>query len=522
MGVRNSRYNSRYKSRRESTLAGRLIIAAAVIILVAVLVYALWHLLARRSAGELYLEAEKKSFSKLVDNIEEKYISFKDKYKPYMEGPYSSRTEISLDVPGGLGSFGLQNTDAVKGILDKSKLIINTKNDPLKGISASEADLLIERSPFLNAQLFSDSQTIWLSIPDFLPDRYFSVRRDDLGGLYERFSIPVRPLKLISGREIAANLAFGGEDFRRSAEKPAEIYSEYLTNETVADNGEKAVKIGDLVTEGREMLVTLDEEKATSLLKGLLTTIADDDALLLYTYGNFAGISELLDDAGLFRLFSYLDETGKITLSSYEKEILAKLNVRKDMDGFRESLKKTAASYRLKDGIKMKVLLDRDGDIVYRDVSLDFAGTAGGVSFRADIAAGINTAGHRILKLVLTEYGTDGANDTTGDTSDAAVDTNVAAGDINRVTELFIGSGVEETKDPAKEGNIAVICTVTDGGKKSGINISIDTSDAIDETKQQHQGKSGHHRVLRRRQHKRRHRPHILEQQKAEQVQQHY
>ena len=201
MGVRNSRYNSRYKSRRESTLAGRLIIAAAVIILVAVLVYALWHLLARRSAGELYLEAEKKSFSKLVDNIEEKYISFKDKYKPYMEGPYSSRTEISLDVPGGLGSFGLQNTDAVKGILDKSKLIINTKNDPLKGISASEADLLIERSPFLNAQLFSDSQTIWLSIPDFLPDRYFSVRRDDLGGLYERFSIPVRPLKLISGRK---------------------------------------------------------------------------------------------------------------------------------------------------------------------------------------------------------------------------------------------------------------------------------------------------------------------------------
>ena len=63
------------------------------------------------------------------------------------------------------------------------------------------------------------------------------------------------------------------------------------------------------------------------------------------------------------------------------------------MDGFRESLKKTAASYRLKDGIKMKVLLDRDGDIVYRDVSLDFAGTAGGVSFRTDIAAGINTAG---------------------------------------------------------------------------------------------------------------------------------
>ena len=122
-------------------------------------------------------------------------------------------------------------------ILGKSKLIVKTRTDPAKGISDTEADLLLERAPFLKARLYSDSGTIWLSIPDFLPDRYFSVRRDDLEGLYDRFSIPVRPMKLISGRQIAASLAFDGKAFRGSADRLADIWAGYLTDDTVTDNG---------------------------------------------------------------------------------------------------------------------------------------------------------------------------------------------------------------------------------------------------------------------------------------------
>ena len=94
------------------------------------------------------------------------------------------------------------------------------------------------------------------------------------------------------------------------------------------------------MTEGREMWSTLMKRKPHRLLKALLTAIADDDALLLYTYGNFAGISELLDERRTFRLFS-TGRNGKITLKRYEKEILAKLNAARH-GRVQESLKKTA------------------------------------------------------------------------------------------------------------------------------------------------------------------------------------
>ena len=443
----------------------KMILAAAIIVFVAAVIYCIWLVQTRKSTAELYLEAEKKGFAKFVGNIEEKYASLKSKYQPYMEQAYSSRTELSLKVPGGLESFGVSDADTVKDILGKTKLIVKTRKDPVKGISDTEANLLLERAPFLNARLYSDPRTIWLSIPDFLPDRYFSVRRNDLEGLYDRFSIPVKPLKLVSGKEIAASLSFDGRSIRESADKLADIWAGYLTDDTVIDNGTEIVKFGadGQETEGSEVLIRLDEEKATSLLKEFLTAVADDSVLLAYTYGNFADLSELADDAGLFRLFSYLDETGKATLSDYEREILAKLNIRKDIEGFRESLKKTAESYRLRNGIEMRVVLDKEGNIIYRAVSLDFISNAGGKSFRADIAAAGSDTGRRFFELIFAEYDA-------GSTSD-----------IKRVTELDVDSLLNKTKDSHKEGEINIRYVITEGSEKTEIEIGIDVSDKIDD-----------------------------------------
>lgn len=466
-----------------STRTKRIILIAAVLVFVAALIYSVWSVLTRKNTVELYLEAEKRKFGEFADNIEKQYASLKSKYQPYMEQAYSSRTELSLKVPGGLESFGLGDAGVIEDILGKTKLIVKTKSDPVKGISATDADLLLEKAPFLKARLYSDPQTIWLSVPDFLPDRYFSVQRKDLVALYDRFSIPVKPQRLISGREIAANLSFEGKAFRESADKLAKIWSGFLTDETVIDNGARIDNIGGTEIEGRGILVTLDEEKATSLLKDILTAIADDDALLEYTYGNLANISELLDDAGLFRLFGYMDETETVVLSDYEREILSKLNIRKDIEGFRQGLKKAAETYRLRDGFKMHVMLDNSGNIVSRKVSLDFLDTTGGASgsgtggtagggtggaggggsFKADISTGEGAAGHKFARLTLTEYGPDSADN------------------VKRVTELSVDSVMNEAKDSQKEGRIDIAYSITEGGEKTQIDIGADVSDKIDE-----------------------------------------
>jgi len=118
-----------------NTRTRKMILAAAIIVFAAAVIYSIWLALTRKNTAELYLEAEKKEFAKFVDKIEEKYTSMKNKYQPYMEQAYSSRTELSLKVPGGLESFGFSDADTVRDILDKTKLIVKTRNDPVKGIS---------------------------------------------------------------------------------------------------------------------------------------------------------------------------------------------------------------------------------------------------------------------------------------------------------------------------------------------------------------------------------------------------
>jgi len=504
-----------------------LIIIAAAAIFLAALIYSIVLRFTKKSTAELYIAAEKKAFSEMAENIEKQYVAFMNKQKPFMETVNSSRTEFTANITGGAESFGLDDAGAISGILKKSKLITETKRNPDKGISAVRADLLIEKAPFINAQLFSDRDSAWLSVPDILPDRYFSIRWDTLDELYERFSIPVRPMKLVSGREIAARLSFDGASFMESAGKLGDIYVGYLTEETIIDNGVRTIPIGESQTECSEILVMLDEEKASALLRELLTAISDDEVLLQYTYSNFANISELLDDAGLFRLFGFLDDNGIIMLNDYERELLGKFNVRNDIDGFREKLKKTAASYRLRDGLKMKVKLDRNGDLLLREVHLDFWNIAGGDSFKADIRAGggsdASDGGKYMLAgITVEEYssgtgsssdngsgsntGTGSSSDTglvsnSGNSSGSSSDSNAGAGkgdgsggssvtgegnssgnSSGRITELLITSSNNGTEGKQTEESIEIMYAVTPaGGVKSEVDISIDISGRTDE-----------------------------------------
>ena len=198
-----------------------MILIAAVLVFVAALIYSVWSILSRKNTVELYLEAEKKKFGEFVGNIEKQYTSLKSKYQPYMEQAYSSKTELfPWTSPAGLNPSGWSDAGVIEDILGKTKLIVKTKSDPVKGISATDADLLLEKAPFLKARLYSDPQTIWLSVPDFLPDRYFSVQRKDLVALYDRFSIPVKPQRLISGRK-SQQAFLSGQNFQESADKLA-------------------------------------------------------------------------------------------------------------------------------------------------------------------------------------------------------------------------------------------------------------------------------------------------------------
>jgi hypothetical protein len=144
----------------------------------AALAYVIYTTVTKKSTTELYLEAESRNFERIISEIDKQYTSLMDKQKPYMENPSRSRTEITADIKGGEELLGLADAGQLSGMLNKAKLIIDTRTQPQKEISATQASLLLEKAPFLNAELYVDNRTIWFAVPDIMPSRYFSTERD--------------------------------------------------------------------------------------------------------------------------------------------------------------------------------------------------------------------------------------------------------------------------------------------------------------------------------------------------------
>lgn len=436
----------------------------------AALVYVIYTTAVKKSTTELYFEAESRNFERIISEIDKKYTSLMDKQKPYMEGPSRSRTEITADIKGGEELLGLADAGQLSGMLNKAKLIIDTRTQPQKEISATEASLLLERAPFLNAELFADNRTIWFAVPDIMPSRYFSTERDRLDDLYDRFSIPVKPLDTISGAKITRSLVFDREPLMASAKRLGDIFTGYFTDDTVTLKGKYNFTAGEKTIEGDEIHIFINEEKASSLFRELLMAVSEDEVLLKHVYGNYANMTALLDNAGLFQLFGYLDETGTMTLSDYEREIVDKLGESKDIEVFRSRLKQLAADYRLKDGLIMKVVIDKNSNILQREIMMDISSTKGGTSYRIDMFTASSNAvfddiRNRKVSISAVEYG----------------------GGEGRTTELSVIPVFDKTGGSGTDtkGEVDIMYAVTGAnGIRNQIDIGLDISAGIDQKTQ--------------------------------------
>jgi hypothetical protein len=440
------------------------------ILFAAVIAYIIYSAVTGKSTAEIYIEAESRNFDRIISKAGEYYTSFIEKQKPYMEDPSRSRTEITADIDGAGELFGLRDSGQLSGILKKTKLIIDTRTHPQKGISATEASLLLEKAPFLNAELYADKDKVWFAVPDIMPSRYFSTDRDQLDDLYDRFSIPVKPLDTITGSKIAGSLVFDREPLMASAKKLGSIFTEYFNDETVTQNGKYEFTAGDKTIEGDEIRIFLSEEKATSLFGELLTAVSEDEVLLKHFYGNYANTTALLDDAGLFRLFGYLDETGTVALNDYERGIVDKLSESKDIESFRNRLKQIAVDYRLKDGLTMKAVVDKDRNILQREIALDINSTKGGTSLKIDMFTACTSTEfddirNRKVSIAVAEYG----------------------GEEDRTTELSVVPVFEKSGGTSAgiDGKVDIMYAMTgSNGIRNQTDISMDISGGVDQKTQ--------------------------------------
>jgi hypothetical protein len=404
------------------------VIAAVVLLVVAAGAFAAGRLFWREDARDFYFKAESSNFKQYSQWLSQNYTAFRDKQEPYKTTPYKRRLEVTADVTSGGKPFGLENAGRIYDLIKRSKLVIDTERQPADDTAVSNITLLLERVPFMDTTAFTKDGKLYFTIPVLLPDRYFSADLQHLDAVYDRFSIPVRPKRLVNAADMARSLQFDGPAFEDSAAGLGRVFSGLIGEDAVKYGETAELTIAGQKVKGRTVQVTLSAASATELIGGLFKTAASDDALLAYTYGNFAGVMTLLEDAGLFRLSDYLDQTGTVVLNGQEKRLVETLSGQKNAGSFKNMLQTAMDGYSIKSDVVMSVVIDPEHRILDRKLTLDLAGRDDSGGIKADIHTGFSNTvfedvRNRFAKVTLEQYGADGET-----ADDAAADGNTADG----------------------------------------------------------------------------------------------
>lgn len=442
----------------------KIILIAVVLPLVAAGVFAAVKLLWREDAREFYFRAESSNFKKVSQWLNQNYTLLQETQKPYKTTPYKRRLELTADVSAGGKPFGMENADRLYDLIKRSKLVVDTQRQPLEDTAVSNVTLLVERVPFIDTTAFTKAGTLYFTIPVLMPGRYFSATINRIDEVYDRFSLPIRPKRLVNVADIAQALKFDEPSFDESAKELGNVFSGLIGKESVKFGGTKELTISGRIYKGREVLVSLDKAAAAELIGGLFSSASAGDALIAFTYGNFADLSAMFDDAGLFRLSEYLDQTGTVILNDSEKKFAEMLNVRKNTEAFRNALKNAFERYTVKNGLEMAVVIDNAGNILDRKLTVYLAAKDGTEDIKADVHTGssndvFDDLRNRFITVTLTQ--------------------NTAGG--NTVKEFSMLPAFDKSKGANTKGKIAFSYALTSSDSaRSGTEINLNFAGTTD------------------------------------------
>ncbi len=332
-----------------------------------------------KSPRDFYLEAEARNFKKYSDHIKQIYGEFYENQKPYMNGKYRNRLELTADIRSDTDKpFGFSNSRNVFDIIRKSKLIIDNSINSDRKETGTRLSLSFERMPLLDAAAYTAQGHMRFNIPVLLSDKYFSVDLGKLDEVYDRFYqryniVAVKPKRVIRAVDLARSISFSGTELDRVERDYGAAISALIDRNDVTYGKEVKVKIGGEQKEGKEIIVSLNGDKTRTLLQTIAEKAGLDDALLKLSYGNYTDVIEILDQAGLFQLFDVLEKKGYLSLNDALKFYLNGMNIKKDLNGFKEAMKEFGNNTAYPEGLEMKLVVDKSGNILGRNLKVMLA-----------------------------------------------------------------------------------------------------------------------------------------------------
>ncbi len=365
-------------------------VAAICILIAAVLILTACFFLIKPSARDFYLKAEGKNIKNYAQQLKDSYKEFYNENKPFMDNSYKSRYEISADIESSDDKFfGVKNSKAIMDILRKCKLIIDYQNNPAKHESLTNAGIMLEKAPLIDAKVITGNGQTAITVPVLLPDKYFTFSQDNLDKIYDKLNIPARPKLLLKTVDIATALKFSDKELDDVIKNYSDYFSNMIDNKDVKYGSKTIVKAGSKEFEGTEVLVELDKAKVEKLFKGILEKAVLDETLMKLTFQNYDAITTLLEKAGIFQALNEFYKGGFLSLDDDFKTILAQMSGKKDINSVKSSIKKLAAGLSFPDGLKMTLVIDSSGNILSRKINTTMK-TGEGESITYNIYTGSN------------------------------------------------------------------------------------------------------------------------------------
>lgn len=349
------------------------IFAFLLIFVITALTGLLYFTVLKKSPSQIYLSAESKNIKNYSEQIKRLYKELYNNQVSYIDNVYRTRTELSVAVDGGkevLSEF-LTFPGAVD-ILEKSKLIIDTRVNPLEDKSLSDVSFVMQKIPLFSIKSFVQGNKITFSIPDLVPGKAFMFNMNNIDELYNKLGTPSIPLRLIRRADILQALKFDEKQFDTILRDYWSFISNLIEEEDVKYGQIVKVDIGDQEIEGREVIVNLESKKSKAVFQSLLKKIRSDRAFQEYTYGNYVNIVNLLKHSGLLKLFSAFEVSGGLELNSDIKAVLDVLEEEKSVAKFRSRIDALSGSVEFPEGLVMKLIIDRSGNILERKVSFSY------------------------------------------------------------------------------------------------------------------------------------------------------
>lgn len=461
----------------------KILIAVASILILALLAGGTYYFMSKKSARQSFLDAESRNFKNLSRQLKEAYKKMTDARQPYLTGSYKSRTEITADIKPGNGAVAASGTAAADSddfnlydLIGKFKLIVDTNQNPIDKTGFVKLSLLLEKTPFIDANIYTRGHEMFFTVPVLTPDSYFSVDTDKLDEVYDKFKIPVRPRRISRLFDPMSVLYFNDQEFDKIASEYGSIISNALGESDVHFGEKIEMDISGEKLKGREILVTPSADSSDSFFKSLVGKASSDDMLIKLTYGNFAALSGVIDEAGIYQLLDYLDKTGNMGLSKTERDFLNVLASYKDLQGFKKALGEAMNGYTAENGLKLKLVVDGQGNILDQRLT-----------------ASLMNSGSRMAYDVVLHTGTNSIkyNDFRNRFMDASVIETTPEG-----IKFRYYLKVDPALEPAEEGNKGTLKIgfglEKDGVVQSGVNAAFELAPGIDRLTSKKNVKTGY------------------------------